>query len=69
MRLSLTETAEYRLHMDGDRLHVSLSDQQRVKTMGTMQLSPCETLAANSNGPRTDHWGTPELHDTVSEQC
>ena len=31
MRPSLTETAEYRPRIDGDRFHVSLSDHRRVK--------------------------------------
>jgi len=31
MRPSLTETAEYRPRIDGDRFHASLSGHQRVK--------------------------------------
>jgi len=53
MRLALTDTADHRPRMDGDRVHVSSSDNQRVKR----------------NSLRTNRWTTLELHDTVSEQC
>ena len=59
MRPSLTETAEYRPRIDGDRFHVYLADHRRVKhkqqIVGLMaqglilgELLSCTTLYQNS---------------------